>query len=210
MIPIEQAPLSDDDIETILHHVGSIDGQPRTADDFETWRLAANVGRWTRAEATAGLAGLLLGFSGFRINPAHLTEQIKAVRDKVRHLWNPPDPPRELRDNPAAEIAWRRAALRSFTDRAMLAVASGEPAESVPMLPPRQAVRVLEAPPMPDAAAAQFRAAVAAMGQKRSVAHAITGPVDVERVSPSGRFSRGDAAERERARAELERVRPAE
>jgi hypothetical protein len=134
-IPVEPGPVTLDDLEVVLTRVLSrTDGHARDDGDAETWFLAARSGRWTRAEVAAATMTISRTFTGFRVMPGHMTEQIAADRATISKRWYCPDPPRTLRDDPAAEIAWRRRTLADFAERALLALATGEPLEDVPLV----------------------------------------------------------------------------
>ena len=133
-IPVEPNPVTLDDLEAIFRVLTRTDGQPRDDGDIENWLLASRAGRWTRAEVAAATMTIAATFTGFRVMPGHMTDQIAAIRGRVRHLWRCPDPPRALREDPAAEIAWRRRAYADFVDRAFLALATGQPIDDVPLV----------------------------------------------------------------------------
>lgn len=134
-IPIDHQPVTAADFRPVFRVLSVVDGHPRGADDVEGWMLAATSGRWTRAQLAAGTIALTSAWTGFRIQPGHLAERITALRAQVRSRWSCPPPPRELRDDPAAESVWRRRAAVDFADRAMLALAAGRPLADVPLVP---------------------------------------------------------------------------
>lgn len=134
VLPLEPTPVTLDDLEAVFRLISGIDGHPRGEMDIDAWLLVAQAARWTRAEVAAASLTLATTWTGFRIMPGHVTAQINADRERIRQAWYCPDPPRELRDDPAAEIAWRRRAARDFTDRALLALATGHQLAEVPML----------------------------------------------------------------------------
>lgn len=143
-IPIEHNPVTVDDFKAVFRVLAGVDGHRRNADDVETWMLAARSGRWTRAQVAAATLVLAPKFTGYRVQPGHMTEQINRNRDRVKAHWYCPDPPRDMAEDPAAEIAWRRWAANDFADRALLALANGDPVDEVPLLldeePARQVI----------------------------------------------------------------------
>lgn len=144
-IPIEHRPVTPGDFRIVFKILSGIDGQQRTADDIDTWMLAAQVGGWSRAQLAAACLALASTFTGFRVQPGHMTEQINRNRDKIRTVWYCPDPPRELAEDPAAEIEWRRRAALDFADRATAALATGVPLDEIPLTLESEPVRELVA-----------------------------------------------------------------
>lgn len=134
VLPLERSPITLTDLKVMFKLFSGADGHKREEDDIDVWVTASRAARWTRAEVAAASLTLLANWTGYRIMPGHVTEQITKDRGRIRHAWYCPDPPRELRDDPAAEIAWRRRAYGDFADRALLALATGQPLEDVPML----------------------------------------------------------------------------
>ncbi|MEV1295734.1 hypothetical protein [Pseudonocardia sp. NPDC049635] len=198
-IPIEHNPVLTSDFRAVFQVLGVIDGHPRTADDVEAWMLAARTGRWTRAQVAAATFALTTTFTGFRVQPGHLAEQIRANRARIRGLWECPPPPRELADDPAAELAWRRRAAVDFADRALLALAAGDRPEDVPLLatpePPVQRLLLAEAPPE---VRTEIEAAMPALGR-------LPEPRPTPHRTPRAAT---DPARRAQARAELDARRP--
>lgn len=143
-IPIEHNPVTTQDFRAVFKVLAGVDGHQRGTNDAETWMLAARAGRWTRAQVAAAILALSSKFTGYRVQPGHMTEQINRNRDRVKAHWYCPDPPRDLGEDPAAEIAWRRWAATDFADRALLALANGDPVEEIPLLldeePSRQVI----------------------------------------------------------------------
>lgn len=134
MIPVDHQPPTIEDFRGLFRVLSTLDGHERKTGDAEAWMLAARAGRWTRAQVAAATLGLATSFTGFRVQPGHLAEQIAANRARIRGRWECPDPPRELADDPVAELVWRRRAAASFADRALLAMAAGGPVDEVPLL----------------------------------------------------------------------------
>lgn len=134
MISIEHNPVTSSDIRAVFRLLAGIDGQQRSAEDAETWLVAARAGGWTRAQVAAATLALAAGFTGFRVQPGHMTEQIRRCLAQIRARWECPPPPRELAEDPAAEVRWRRRVAAEFKDRALLAIAAGDPLVDVPLL----------------------------------------------------------------------------
>lgn len=195
-IPIEHSPITPDDLRPVFRVLCGIDGHQRSADDVDAWMLAATAGRWTRAQVAAATLALTSGFTGFRIMPGHMGQQITTDRDRIRTQWYCPDPPRELADDPPAEIAWRRQAARDFSDRALFALASGSPLEDVPMtLTP-------ETTPIESTDARErIRQMCAAVGTRKAI------PAKSDAVEPRRMRAAMDPHRRAAAAAELETVR---
>lgn len=145
-IPIEHNPVVPEDFRTVFKLLAGIDGHKRSAEDVQTWMIAAKAGRWSRAQLAAAILALSANFTGYRVQPGHMTEQINRNRDKIRAHWYCPDPPRSLADDPAGEVAWRRWAAENYADRALLALANGDPLDDVPLsLEQEPARHVIEA-----------------------------------------------------------------
>jgi hypothetical protein len=153
-----ETALTDDDVGKLLDFIGGIDGHDHgSAADALLWSMAAKAGRWTRAETVAGVMALMREFRGFMVKPGDMERVVDDARTAVRAGWNPPPPPRELGDDPKAEIEWRRAALADYRERAIFALAQGEPLASVPMLAPHFVGRP-ELPAAPPGGAAELEA----------------------------------------------------
>lgn len=133
-IPIEHNPVTADDLQIMFKLLAGIDGHPRSVDDIDIWLIAAQAGRWTRAQVAAATLALARDFRGFRIMPGHVNEQIAADREQIRARWYCPDPPRHLADDPRAEIQWRRRMATDYSDRALIALATGSPLDEVPLV----------------------------------------------------------------------------
>lgn len=166
-LPIEPSAITEDDVDVLIAKFCATDGQARSQDDFDVWWATAQSRGWTRAECVAGMLRIMGTFTGFRIMPAHMTEAIATMSTAVGKAWNPPPPPREYRDDPIAEIRWRRAAAASYRERALLTMAAGGALESVPMIEPRLAGRPELPPAEPDSPAARAAKAAAAELEQR-------------------------------------------
>jgi hypothetical protein len=70
-----------------------------------------------------------------RIRPAHITDTIRQVEDTIRRtvLHTDLTPPRELADDPSAELAWRRSYIAEVKAAALAAWADcGDPQVALP------------------------------------------------------------------------------
>jgi hypothetical protein len=131
-MPADPNPLTPADLRNLVKLVAGIDGHARSTDDVDVWALAATAGHWTRVQVAAAMLAIAPSFRGFRVQPGHIQEQIDAHRELIRSRWDPPAPPRHLAQDPDAEIAWRRAALADYRQRALTALAAGQPLDEVP------------------------------------------------------------------------------
>lgn len=105
-------------------------------DDVQAWLIIANAEDWTLPLARrAVIEHHRRGGDRPRVKPGHITDTLAELRREIsRTVFHTPlVPPRELADDPRAEIAWRRDYARQVTDRALGAWARGE---GLPALPP--------------------------------------------------------------------------
>lgn len=137
-LPLEyETAVTEDDLGKLLDLIGGIDGQDHgSAADALLWSMAAKAGRWTRAETVAGVLALMREHTGFLIKPGDMQRAVDDARAAVGAGWNPPPPPRELADYPEREREWTQERLVDYRERAIMALAKGEPLASVPMLGP--------------------------------------------------------------------------
>lgn len=133
-IPPNDSPVTLTDLKALTAMAAGIDGHDRGPATLEVWLAAAKAGGWTRAQVAAATLALASTFTGFRIMPGHVTAQIAADREHIRQRWYCPDPPRHLADDPDAEIAWRGRVIADYADRALLALATGQPLDDVPLV----------------------------------------------------------------------------
>lgn len=90
------------------------------------WEEQANRNRWTFASAREAIHRHYAESTDF-LMPAHVTNILNDVRRKIRaKLTEDVCPPKELADDPAAEIAWRRERIDSYIRAALDAWARGE------------------------------------------------------------------------------------
>lgn len=177
---------------TLEEVLPGVDGHQRDAPEARAWMTAAEDGGWSRAQLASALRTVCRTFTGFRIMPGHVEEQVRTDAAKVRDRWDCPPPPRELADDPRAEIAWRRRAFADYRDRALVAMAGGESLTDVPL--------TLSPEPGPPAVGRLVRAEIEQRGWGRSVPDG-----DAEPKRPGAPPS---ALDRARARARVEGHRP--
>ncbi len=114
-------------------------GDNRTAPDEMTirlWREVSRQGRWTFEQALQAIIEHRTYRPGVYFEPGHVTLRVDEVRRDIRSRWYPPDPPRELADDPAAEIAWRLREAAAFLDRNLALWVAGEPLDAPAPPPP--------------------------------------------------------------------------
>lgn len=116
-----------DEIESLLAMIVSNDKRTIGESDFALWAAAADQGHWTHTHARRALIEFITNEPDAYLRPGHITQRIAAARDRVRATWNRPTPPRDLADDPAAEIAWTRAHLANHITTGMTAWAAGRP-----------------------------------------------------------------------------------
>ena len=97
----------------------------------QSWLDHAERGGWTFATAREAIRHHFATSTEY-LTVAHINRILDDVRKRIREQI-PGDvaPPRELRDDPVAEIAWRRSWLDGHVQRAMEAWAAGEPLPAV-------------------------------------------------------------------------------
>lgn len=194
------APMTRSQMVDLLSLIAAYDQRTVGHTDVDAWFLVATTERWTSPLAQRAVVDFhRRSAERGRIRPAHITDAIEQARQAVRRivLHRPLDPPRDLADDPRAEIEWRRQRMDELTDEALAAWCRGEPVEAY-------------APPAIDGprddherlAAEKVRGQAKALANRKRVAPASTGAQDAP--DPTRR-----AAEREKARAELAAIAPA-
>jgi hypothetical protein len=124
-----------DEIIDLLTLITAYDQRTVGGDDVQAWLIIANAEDWTLPLARrAVIEHHRRGGDRPRIKPGHITDTLTELRREIsRTVFHTPlVPPRELADDPRAEITWRRDYARQVTDRALDAWARGE---SLPALP---------------------------------------------------------------------------
>lgn len=105
--------------------------------DVMAWHVVATEEHWTWPLARrAAINYHRRGGGKPRITPAHITDAIDEIRATIRRtvLRTSLTPPKELRDDPRAEIAWRREYTQRVVDDALAAWADGQPLPEAPAL----------------------------------------------------------------------------
>jgi hypothetical protein len=108
--------------------------------DVEIWHDMATECGWTFPLAKRAVKEHhKRGSDRRRITPAHITDAIDAARALIRKQVFSRDlvPPKDLGDDPRAELDWRRRHIAAVTERALQAWANGEqlPAIEAPAEP---------------------------------------------------------------------------
>lgn len=107
--------------------------------DVMAWLVIAEEEHWTWPLARrAAINYHRRGGDKPRITPARITDAIGEVRATIRRTVLRTDltPPKELADDPRAEIAWRRDYVQHAMDAALAAWADDQPMPTAPALPP--------------------------------------------------------------------------
>ncbi len=176
----------------LLTLIAGFDRRTVGESDVVAWHTIATECGWTfplarRAVVEHHKRGANKSF----LMPAHITDAIDTARATIRRQVFVRDlvPPKDLADDPRAELEWRRRHIADVTERALNAWANGQPLpqlEATPASEPGQ-------PPenVADMIGNRFRLPDHAQPRRRNPA-----PASEERV-----------AGREKARAELDQVR---
>jgi hypothetical protein len=102
---------------------------PVTDADLDYLMIMSQDGGWDYRQAVRAFVEHGNNHPGEFFEAGHITQRVKEVRKEIRARWYCPDPPRELAEDPRAEIEWRRRACDVFTDRNLALWASGQPLE---------------------------------------------------------------------------------
>lgn len=122
--------MTHNEIVKILALAAAFDQRAVGESDIDAWLVIANECGWTFPLARRSvIEHYKRDGERPRIRPAHITDRIDTAREAIRRHVFKTDlvPPRELADDPAAEIVWRRRYTADFVDRALAAWAAGEP-----------------------------------------------------------------------------------
>lgn len=125
-----------DEVIDLLTMIAAFDQRTVGDDDVQAWLLIATAEDWTSPLAQrAVIEHYRRGGDRPRIKPGHITDTLTDLRRTISRTLLRADlqPPRELADDPRAEITWRRDHARQITDRALAAWARGE---DLPQLDP--------------------------------------------------------------------------
>lgn len=182
-----------DEIIDLLTLAAGYDRRTVGESDVEAWGAMAAKCGWTFPIARRAIVEHF-EHSDRPIMPANINTIIDSVRRRIRAQFSEDvNPPRRLRDDPVAEIAWRRKFAEEYTQRALDSWATDG------VIPPLEQPKELEERERPALAAA-----VRSLAARRVVPRA---PRPARRVPDrSAERSARVAA----ARAELERIDQAE
>jgi hypothetical protein len=135
--------MTDDEVIDLLTLAAGYDRRTVGDADVEAWSAIALLNGWTFAVARRALVEHF-NSSNKPIMPADINTIISAQRKAISARFTENvSPPKELRDNPAAEIAWRRQFAEDYKRRALEAWAEDrEP----PALAQRSELGELERP----------------------------------------------------------------
>ena len=128
--------MNTNEVIDLLTLIAACDQRTVGESDVEAWHAIATQAGWTFPLARqAVIEHHARGADKGRIRPAHITDTLDALRNTIRRTVVRADltPPRELADDPKAEIAWRHATLDRATQAAFDAWAGGRP---LPQLAP--------------------------------------------------------------------------
>jgi hypothetical protein len=136
-----------DDVIDLLTMIAAYDQRTVGEDDVRAWTLIARAENWTTPLAQrAVIEHHRANADRGRIRPAHITDTIRQARETIRRavLTRDLQPPRELADNPRAEINWKRQTIHDTTEAALAAWASGQP---LPQLTPERVQQITSGVP---------------------------------------------------------------
>jgi hypothetical protein len=121
--------MTPDETCDLLALIAGFDQRTVGEADIEIWHDIATECGWTFPLAKrAVIEHHKRGSDKRRITPAHITDAIDAARALIRRQVFSRDlvPPKDLGDNPRAELDWRRRHIAAVTERALNAWANGE------------------------------------------------------------------------------------
>jgi hypothetical protein len=127
-----------DEIFDLLMLIAAGDQRTVGESDVEFWHTIATECGWTFLLAKRALIEHhKRGSDKRRITPAHITDAIDNARALIRKQVFSRDlvPPRDLADNPRAELDWRRRHIAAVTERALNAWANGEQLPAIEAAP---------------------------------------------------------------------------
>ena len=128
--------MNPDEVIDLLTLIAAYDQRTVGESDVQAWHAIATEAGWTFPLARrAIIEHHTRGADRPRIRPAHITDALDALRTTIRRTVLRADltPPRELADDPLAEIEWRHKTLDRATQAALNAWAHGQP---LPQLEP--------------------------------------------------------------------------
>lgn len=122
--------MTPDETIDLLTLIATFDQRTVGESDVAAWHTIATECHWTYPLVRrAVLEHHKRGGDKPRIRPGHITDAIDGARALIRKQVFSRDlvPPKELADDPRAELEWRRRHIADVTDRALSAWANGEP-----------------------------------------------------------------------------------
>ena len=122
--------MTEDEVIDLLSLIAAFDQRTVGRADVQAWHTIAVEARWTWPLARRAVLDYhRSGGDKPRIRPAHVTDILSDLRRTAARLLFVEDinPPRELADDPRAEIEWRRTYVRDQVDQALHAWAEGKP-----------------------------------------------------------------------------------
>jgi hypothetical protein len=124
--------MSPDQVIDLLTLATRFDQRTVGDEDVRAWGLIANEEDWHPMAAARALVEHVK-VDATPVRPAHITAILASVRREIRSRFTEDVcPPRELADDPRAEIAWRRRRVVEFVDLAFEAWARREPIPNPP------------------------------------------------------------------------------
>jgi hypothetical protein len=180
-----------DEVIDLLTLIAASDKRTVGQADVEVWHAVATADAWTFSRARHALIEHLR-HNDAMVTPAHINKIIDTARQRARaKLIGDINPPRDLADDPHAEIAWRRQHTTDYIEAALEAWAHGHPMpDHTP--DPAPALAATDRP--------QLEAIVAMLANR----HQVTRGGPSEPADPNDSAARLDAA-----RAELDAIRTA-
>lgn len=131
--------MTPDETVDLLSMIVTFDQRTVGEADVAAWHAIATECGWTWPLARrATLEHHKRGGDRPRIKPGHITDAIDAARELIRRQVFQRDlvPPRELADDPKAELAWRRQHIADVVERGLHAWATGEQLTALPAATP--------------------------------------------------------------------------
>lgn len=128
----------------LLSLIATFDQRTVGEADVAAWQAIALECGWTFPLARRAVLDYhKSGGDKPRIKPGHITDTLTEVRATIRRQVFSRDlvPPRELGDNPRAELDWRRRHIADVTERALTAWAEGRQLPQLDAAPAEPAPR---------------------------------------------------------------------
>lgn len=112
--------MTDQEVRALIALAMSYDNRKFPGDsNIAAWTEQAERNEWTFEAAREAIHEHYATSTEF-LMPAHITAILTAVRRRIRAQFSEDvNPPRHLRDDPVAEIAWRRKFAEEYTRRAL-------------------------------------------------------------------------------------------